>query len=80
MTNGEWIRAHDDKWLAAFIAEGEAIRRVEIAMHGENGGLIVKENIEKWLGMEHEEDEEDETGDSAETGLKKYGDNDDDRD
>ena len=55
MTNGEWIRAHDDKWLAAFIAEGEAIRRVEIVMHGANGGLIVKENIEQWLAQEYEE-------------------------
>ena len=55
MTNGEWIRTHDDKWLAAFIAEGEAIRRVEIVMHGANGGLIVKENIEKWLAQEYEE-------------------------
>jgi DNA-nicking Smr family endonuclease len=59
MTNGEWIRAHDDKWLAAFIAEGEAIRRVEIVMHGANGGLIVKENIEKWLAEEYEEAQDD---------------------
>ena len=56
MTNGDWIRTQDDKLLAAFIAEGEAIRRVEIVMHGANGGLIVKKNIEKWLAQEHEED------------------------
>jgi DNA-nicking Smr family endonuclease len=59
MTNGEWIRAHDDKWLAAFIAEGEAIRRVEIVMHGAKGELIVKENIEKWLAQEYEEAQDD---------------------
>ena len=60
MTNGEWIRAHDDKWLAAFIAEGEAIRRLEIMMHGVSGELIVKENIEKWLAQEYEETQDDE--------------------
>jgi formylmethanofuran dehydrogenase subunit C len=59
MTNSECIRTHDDKWLAAFIAEGEAIRRVEIVMHGAKGGLIVKDNIEKWLGMEHKEARDD---------------------
>jgi DNA-nicking Smr family endonuclease len=59
MTNSEWIRTHDDKWLAAFIAEGEAIRRVEIVMHGAKGELIVKENIEKWLAEEYEEAQDD---------------------
>jgi DNA-nicking Smr family endonuclease len=59
MTNGDWIRTHDDKWLAAFIAEGEAIRRVEIFMHGANGEIIVKENIEEWLAQEYEEAQDD---------------------
>ena len=55
MTNGDWLRSKGDNELAEFIAEGEAIRRVEIFMHGANGGLIVKENIEKWLAQEYEE-------------------------
>lgn len=53
MTNSEWIRTHDDEWLSDFIAEGEAIRRVEMAISGEDGKFIVKEHIEKWLAQEY---------------------------
>jgi hypothetical protein len=53
MTNSEWIRSHDDEWLADFIAEGEAVRRVEMAISGADGKYIVKEYIEDWLKQEY---------------------------
>lgn len=58
MTNGEWLRAQDDETMAAFIAEGEAYARVLSVTDGDDGAIIVKETITKWLQSEHEECEE----------------------
>lgn len=61
MTNGEWLRAQDDETMADFIAEGEAYARVLSVTDGDNGVIIVKENITKWLQSEHEERESNDT-------------------
>ncbi|WP_295155225.1 hypothetical protein [Selenomonas sp. AE3005] len=57
MTNGEWLRAQDDETMADFIAEGEAYARVLSVTDGDDGTIIVKDMIIKWLQAEHEEGE-----------------------
>ena len=57
MTNGEWLRAQDDETIADFIAEGEAYARVLSVTDGDDGTIIVKDMIIKWLQAEHEEGE-----------------------
>ena len=57
MTNGEWLRKQDDETMADFIAEGEAYARVLSVTNGDDGVIIVKENITKWLKAEYKEGE-----------------------
>lgn len=60
MTNGEWLRAQDDETIADFIAEGEAYARALSVTDGDDGTIIVKDMIIKWLQAEHEEGENNE--------------------
>ncbi|WP_303840958.1 hypothetical protein [Selenomonas ruminantium] len=59
MTNGEWLRAQDDETIADFIAEGEAYARALSVTDGDDGTIIVKDKITKWLKAEHKEGESD---------------------
>lgn len=54
MTNGDWLRAQDDETIADFIAEGEAYARA-LSVTGDDGTIIVKDMITKWLKAEHKE-------------------------
>lgn len=57
MTNGDWLRAQDDEPLADLIAQGEAYARVLSVTDGDDGTIIVKDMITKWLKAEHKEGE-----------------------
>lgn len=54
MTNSEWLRKQDDETLADFIAEGEAYARALSVTNGNDGTIIVKDMIVKWLQTKHE--------------------------
>ena len=57
MTNGEWLRKQDDETMADLIAQGEAYARVLSVTDNDDGTIIVKDMITKWLKAEHKEGE-----------------------